>query len=102
MLEHIPAWLGRTLSGVRAGAEKLAVVELGAGLPELELMSPAFGHGGRLPPRFTADGAGTSPPLVWIDPPPGTARRSCAACSPPRSRARGTSSPCPAAATPTP
>jgi hypothetical protein len=74
MLEHIPAWLGRTLSGVRAGAEKLVVVELGAGLPELELMSPAFGHGARLPPRFTADGAGSSPPLVWTDPPAGTAR----------------------------
>lgn len=69
MLEHVPAWLGRSLSGLRAGVEKLTIVELGAGLPELELMSPAFAHGGRLPPRFTADGEGRSPPLVWTDPP---------------------------------
>lgn len=73
MLEHVPAWLGRSLSGLRAGVEKLAIVELGAGLPELELMSPAFPHGGRLPPRFTADGDGRSPPLVWTDPPEGSA-----------------------------
>jgi Raf kinase inhibitor-like YbhB/YbcL family protein len=73
MLEHVPSWLGRALSGVRAGAEKLAIVELGRDLPSLELMSPAFGHGGRLPPRFTADGEGVSPPLVWTTPPAGTA-----------------------------
>ena len=72
MLEHVPGWLGRTLSGVRAGVEKLAIVELGAGLPELELMSPAFPHGGRMPPRFTADGRGFSPPLVWTAPPAGS------------------------------
>ena len=73
MLEHVPAWLGRALSGVRAGAGKLAIVELGSGLPELELMSPAFAHGGRMPPRFTADGEGASPPLVWTAPPAGAA-----------------------------
>jgi hypothetical protein len=73
MLEHIPGWLGRSLSGVRAGVDKLAIVELGAGVPELELMSPAFRNGGRLPPRFTADGVGVSPPLVWTVPPAGTA-----------------------------
>lgn len=73
MLEHIPGWLGRTLSGVRAGVDKLAIVELGADVPELELMSPAFPHGGRLPPRFTADGEGRSPPLVWTAPPEGAA-----------------------------
>lgn len=74
MLEHVPTWLGRALSSVRAGAGKLAVVELGEGLPPLELMSPAFAQGGRMPPRFTADGEGVSPPLVWTAPPAGTAR----------------------------
>lgn len=74
MLEHVPAWLGRTLERFRAGVDKLAIAELGAGVPELELMSPAFPHGGRLPPRFTADGDGRSPPLVWTAPPHDAAR----------------------------
>lgn len=75
MLEHVPAWLGRALSGVRAGADKLAIVQsgLGAGVPALELTSPAFAHEGRLPPRCTADGEGVSPPLTWGPPPAGTA-----------------------------
>jgi len=75
MLEHVPAWLGRALSGVRAGAGELASMqaELGAGTPRLDLSSPAFTDGGRLPERFTADGAGVSPPLTWGPPPEGTA-----------------------------
>jgi Raf kinase inhibitor-like YbhB/YbcL family protein len=75
MLEHVPAWLGRALSGWRAGADKLAIVQsdLGAGAPTIDLMSPAFAHEGRMPPRFTADGEGVSPPLVWGAPPDGTA-----------------------------
>jgi len=76
MLEHVPAWLGRALAGVRAGADKLAAVQagLGQGVPALSLTSPAFADGGRLPDRFTADGEGTSPPLTWGPPPAGTAR----------------------------
>lgn len=75
MLEAVPHWLGRALSGVRAGPEKLAITDpaLGA-FDRLDLSSLAFADGGRLPERFTADGAGTSPPLAWRDPPPGTAR----------------------------
>lgn len=74
MLEHIPAWLGRTLSGVRAGADKLAIVqpELGGRFEAIDLSSPAFPDQGRLPPRFTADGDGVSPPLVWGAVPEGT------------------------------
>ncbi|MCU6454901.1 YbhB/YbcL family Raf kinase inhibitor-like protein [Sphingomonas sp. A2-49] len=76
MLEHIPAWLGKALGDVRAGMEKLAIVRAApdAGLPSLALSSPAFGDGARLPERFTADGDGVSPPLVWGMPPEGTAR----------------------------
>lgn len=76
MLEHVPAWLGRALSGVRAGADKLAAVQsgLGEGVPRMELTSPAFADGARMPERFTADGAGTSPPLTWGSPPEGTSR----------------------------
>jgi Raf kinase inhibitor-like YbhB/YbcL family protein len=75
MLEHLPAWLGGLLRNVRAGHSKLVIVQ-----PELEisdnvidLSSPAFGYGARLPVRFTADGEGVSPPLVWGDVPAGTA-----------------------------
>ena len=75
MLEHVPAWLGKALADVRAGAEKLAIARgtLGTGVPRLDLTSPAFADGARLPERFTADGAGVSPPLVWGPLPEGTA-----------------------------
>ncbi len=36
------------------------------------LRSPAFTDGGRLPVEFTGDGAGSTPPLEWNDPPAGT------------------------------
>lgn len=75
MLEHVPAWLGKALGQWRAGAEKLAIVrpELGTSFPAIEVTSPAFADGARLPERFTADGAGVSPPLTWGSPPAGTA-----------------------------
>lgn len=75
MLEHIPAWLGKALDSIRAGPDKLAIArpELGSAFGALDLSSPAFTDGARLPERFTADGEGTSPPLVWGAPPEGTA-----------------------------
>lgn len=73
MLEHIPAWLGKALSGLRAGTDTLAIAQLGGDFATFDLSSPAFAHGARLPPRFTADGEGVSPPLVWTQPPAGTA-----------------------------
>lgn len=72
MLEHVPAWLGRALAGRRAGMDKVVVAlpdMSGAG--ELTLSSPAFANGARLPERFTADGAGVSPPLAWSGVPAG-------------------------------
>jgi Raf kinase inhibitor-like YbhB/YbcL family protein len=74
MLEHVPHWLGQALQGVRAGADKLCIAqpELGGGFGALDLSSPAFADGGMLPPRFTADGEGVSPPLVWGPVPEGT------------------------------
>jgi len=75
MLEHLPHWLGKALSPFRAGADKLAIVR-----PELaaegviQLSSPAFANGARLPDRFTADGEGVSPPLFWTGVPEGTSR----------------------------
>lgn len=79
MLEHVPAWLGHAMQGMRAGTDKLAIArsELGGRFDTFDLSSPAFGNGARLPVRFTtdnaSDGAGVSPPLVWGSPPPGTA-----------------------------
>ena len=75
MLQHVPQWLGQALRGVRAGADKLVIAHpaLGTGFATLQLTSPAFADGARLPERFTADGTGVSPPLLWRDPPAGTA-----------------------------
>ncbi len=75
MLEHVPAWLGKALAGARAGMDALAVLrpELGGGFASLRLSSPAFADGARLPERFTADGDGVSPPLLWGAPPAGSA-----------------------------
>lgn len=67
MLEHVPAWLGNLLRGRRAGHEKLVAADpaLTVGADAIDLTSPAFASRGRLPVRFTADGEGVSPPLVW-------------------------------------
>lgn len=75
MLEHVPQWLGSMLRNVRAGHSKVVIVnsDLNVGAQSLELESPAFAYGARLPERFTADGDGVSPPLLWRDPPAGTA-----------------------------
>lgn len=75
MLEHVPNWLGRAMRGMRAGADKLAIVQLrmAGDVPAIDLMSPAFPNEGRLPPRFTEDGEGVSPPLVWGPLPEGVA-----------------------------
>lgn len=74
MLEHVPAWLGSALRNVRAGHAGLMIADPEIAAPDarLDLGSPAFGAGGRLPDRFTADGAGVSPPLIWDAPPAGT------------------------------
>jgi len=75
MLEHVPAWLGGLLKSVRAGHARLVIADEALALPDpsLSLSSPAFADGARLPDRFTADGDGVSPPLVWGPAPEGTA-----------------------------
>ena len=74
MLEHVPHWLGSLLKGVRAGHARLVVADPDLGLTgeSIDLSSPAFANGARLPERFTADGPGVSPPLVWGPLPEGT------------------------------
>lgn len=75
MLEHIPRWLGAMMRNIRAGHARLVIVnpDLDLAAPTIDLASPAFGNGARLPVRFTADGEGVSPPLVWNNVPAGTA-----------------------------
>ncbi len=74
MLEHVPKWIGALLHNVRAGHAKLAIVqpEIGTGHAVITVTSPAFANGARLPERFTADGEGVSPPLLWSKIPDGT------------------------------
>jgi len=75
MLEHVPQWIGALMRNIRAGHAKLVIAQPDLGVTEtrIDLSSPAFADGGRLPLRFTADGEGISPPLLWGDVPPGTA-----------------------------
>jgi len=69
MLQYVPAVVGRALRNVRAGAQKLAVQQASpaplSDILTLEVSSPAFEDGERLPARYTADGRGVSPPLQW-------------------------------------
>src|SRR5690606_22034591 len=73
--EHLPRWIGALLKNIRAGHAKLTIVQEAIAPADLvlELSSPAFANGARLPERFTADGAGLSPPLLWRGVPDGTA-----------------------------
>jgi Raf kinase inhibitor-like YbhB/YbcL family protein len=73
MLENVPHWLGGLLGNVRAGHKGLTIVQQELRLPgvAIDLSSPAFANGGRLPTRFTADGEGVSPPQVWGEIPQG-------------------------------
>jgi Raf kinase inhibitor-like YbhB/YbcL family protein len=67
MLENLPAGVGRALSGIRAGLEKLVFNddELADVADDIVVTSPAFADGDALPARFTLDGEGLSPPLEW-------------------------------------
>lgn len=74
MLEKIPRPLGKALRRVRAGMEKIAFNhDEFADVPaSLRVGSDGFADGAPLPARFTADGAGASPPLTWSNVPDGT------------------------------
>jgi Raf kinase inhibitor-like YbhB/YbcL family protein len=67
MLENLPPAIGRVLRGARPGLESLTFND--AALAEvadsIDVTSPAFADGEKLPVRFTADGEGLSPPLAW-------------------------------------
>ena len=67
MLEKLPDAVGHALRGQRAGLDKTAfqAVDLRAGMAALVVSSLAFADHAPIPERYTADGAGLSPPLQW-------------------------------------
>ena len=75
MLEKLPDAIGHVLRGQRAGLEKTAFqsVDLRAGMAQIVVTSLAFADHAPIPARYTADGAGVSPPLQWRGVPPGAA-----------------------------
>jgi Raf kinase inhibitor-like YbhB/YbcL family protein len=75
MLEKLPESLGHALVNQRAGMENVLYNQLFRlrQTARLQVRSSAFVFNARLPPRFTADGEGISPPLAWDDVPDGTA-----------------------------
>ena len=75
VLEKLPDALGHALRGQRAGLDKIAfhAVDLRAGMASITVSSLAFVDHAPLPARYTADGAGVSPPLQWRGVPAGAA-----------------------------
>jgi len=75
MLENLPEAIGHALDHQRAGMEKILfhTERRAAETGRIEVTSSAFAADSPLPRRFTADGAGVSPPLRWRDIPAGTA-----------------------------
>jgi hypothetical protein len=67
VLEKLPDAVGHALRGQRAGLDKIAfqAVDLRAGMASLIVSSLAFADHAPIPARYTADGAGVSPPLQW-------------------------------------
>jgi len=71
----LPALLASMLAAAIAapsGCEK-AATESEEPVMTFPLTSPAFGHNQRIPVKHTGEGADTSPPLEWGDPPAGAA-----------------------------
>jgi Raf kinase inhibitor-like YbhB/YbcL family protein len=75
VLEKLPDAVGHALRGQRAGLDKIAfqAVDLRAGMASLTVASLAFADHAPIPARYTADGAGESPPLQWTGVPPDAA-----------------------------
>jgi Raf kinase inhibitor-like YbhB/YbcL family protein len=74
VLEKLPDALGHALRSQRAGLDKIAfhAVDLRAGMASITVSSLAFVDHAPIPARYTADGAGVSPPLQWQGVPAGT------------------------------
>ncbi|MGJ7512236.1 YbhB/YbcL family Raf kinase inhibitor-like protein [Variovorax sp. GT1P44] len=75
MLEKLPDAIGHALHDVRAGLDEIAFNTLGLreGMASITVSSLAFADHAPIPPRYTADGEGISPPVQWIGVPAGAA-----------------------------
>ena len=71
VLKTIRQTIGKALSGVRAGDDKLVLHEEGTG-GTLAVRSESFAAGGPIPDRFTPQGQNVSPQLSWTGVPEGT------------------------------
>ncbi len=67
MLEKLPGAVGKVLYNQRAGFDEIAfeILHGRPGIASIEVSSPAFDDNQPIPPRYTADGDGISPPLEW-------------------------------------
>jgi Raf kinase inhibitor-like YbhB/YbcL family protein len=75
MLEKVPAAIGRTFDGIRAGMNNIVSFdERFAHVPEgMSVTSSAFKKGWPIPSRYTEDAERLSPPLAWAEQPSDTA-----------------------------
>jgi hypothetical protein len=75
VLEKLPDAIGHALRSQRAGLEKIAfqAIDLRTGMAQIAVTSLAFADHAPIPARYTADGAGESPPLQWSGAPSGAA-----------------------------
>jgi len=67
MLEILPESIGQAFIHQRAGMDNVVynLLHRDRNTQRLQLRSPAFAFNARIPPRYTADGEGISPPLAW-------------------------------------
>ena len=67
MLEKVPAAIGRTLDGIRAGMKNIVFFEERLDhVPEgITVTSAVFREPDSIPARYTEDGEKLSPPLAW-------------------------------------
>lgn len=75
MLEQLPDAVGEALEEIRAGIDQTVfhAVDLRQGMAAITVGSLAFVDHGPIPEKYTADGAGQSPPLHWSGVPAATA-----------------------------
>ena len=75
MLENLPDALGHALREQRAGLDHVAFhkVDLCGGTGAISVSSLAFADHAPIPEKYSADGAGVSPPLAWSGFPPASA-----------------------------
>jgi Raf kinase inhibitor-like YbhB/YbcL family protein len=74
MLEKLSEKIGHMLEGQRARLDNILfnTIDLRDGTAKIALTSPAFADHAPIPPQYTADGEGVSPPLDWSGIPPAT------------------------------